>query len=243
MDGTEPAESLESSFQSGIRVFLAPRLPNPRRLLDSVYVVSVVYLEQLQQTVREQLDKPSGFELNSHLVTLALESERRVGVNQFSFHPTDAISLDEEFLFSIEFTFLNSSFNRTQRRVQCGEIPSGARRDFTNLERTENCQFLYTNRSGVSVPSCECLRTGTYGLLVSRPSHVQEGVLVSGVSIPVVYGCLISLILSILTWGLLIKTYLQTGSKLIVNLKVRSLKFGADIQPIGLVLLIQFFFL
>ena len=79
---------------------------------------------------------------------------------------------------------------------------------------------MYSNRSGVSLPTCTCARKGTYGLLVSKPPSETSGVLVFGVSRPVVYGCLISLILSILTWVLLLKTYFNISNKLITGLKV-----------------------
>ena len=215
----EPA-SLEN-FQSGIQVHLNPSLlvDSARRLLDPVFVVSVVFLEQLGERVREHhnaAQPPADYQVNSHLVTVSLECERGTD-KAVVYQSADMFSIDKEFIISIEFTFLNASFNRTLRTVECAEIPSGG---FPNLQPTQNCRLRYTNRTGVSLPTCDCLRTGTYGLVISRPPSDTGRVHISGVSRPVVYGCMISLILSALTWAILIRSYSNSSAQLITGLKV-----------------------
>ena len=207
-------------FTSGIQVYLTTNGPVNHNLVHRVFVVTTIYIEQVEAVVRSfhaRTNKPSNYQVNSHLVTIGLEVEDRIANNKYSYLPADKISIDDEYLFSIEFNFLNNSFNRTQRKVWCGEIFSG---EFPNLRPTADCTLRYGNRSGVPLPTCDCARSGTYGLVVSKPPSETAGVLVFGVSRPVVYGCLVSLILSILTWILLFKTYFNNTNKLIVGLKV-----------------------
>ena len=216
-------EESSDEFSSGIEVHLRTSGPINHNLVNRVFVFTAIYLEQVEQAARRfhaKLQKPTDYEINSHLVTLDLEVEDRIASNKFSYLPADKVSTDHEYLFSIEFNFLNNSFNRTERKVWCAEIFSG---EFPNLRPTAACNFMYSNRSGVSLPTCTCARKGTYGLLVSKPPSETSGVLVFGVSRPVVYGCLISLILSILTWVLLLKTYFNISNKLITGLKVYHL--------------------
>ena len=214
---------INDSFKSGIQVYLSPNLTRNSNIKDEVFIVSVIFMEQLHQTVREYLNsghRISAYEINSHLITIALESENRIRKSEFTYNPVDTISIEEDFIISIQFTYLNSSFNQTLRNVKCGEIPGDSHRTVLNLKPTENCKLKYTNRTGLMIPTCECSRTGTFGLLVSRPAREWDGIRVNGVSKPVVYGCLTSFILSVLTWGLLIKSYLENSNKLITILKV-----------------------
>ena len=126
--------------------------------------------------------KGSKYELNSHLVTIGLESEKRLGKSQLTYQPADMFSIDGDFIFSIEFTFRNLSFNRTLRSVKCGEVLSGSHRDLPRLVASPSCELRFTNRTGEPVPTCLCGRVGTYGLLVTRPHYGKAGVPVSGLS-------------------------------------------------------------
>jgi len=191
---------------------------------DHVFVVSLIYMEQLDEAAHAIMDsggaKGSKYELNSHLVTIGLESEKRLGKSQLTYQPADMFSIDGDFIFSIEFTFRNLSFNRTLRSVKCGEVLSGSHRDLPRLVASPSCELRFTNRTGEPVPTCLCGRVGTYGLLVTRPHYGKAGVPVSGLSKPVLCGCSINLVLSLLTWTLLLKSYSQHSRKLITILKI-----------------------
>ncbi len=172
-----------------------------------VFTVSLIFLE-LFQDLLENPDtaadtKGSKFELNSHLVTIALEtaedeaaaasaSADTGGRRRVFYSPADTLALDGSFLFSLEFVFLNGSFNWTERRLACGEVTppaagtadrgGGGEENPPALRVSPYCYLAYDNITADAAPRCVCNRSGTYGLLIPRLQRWEPGVPVRGVS-------------------------------------------------------------
>jgi hypothetical protein len=171
-----------------------------------IFTVSLIFLE-LFQDLLENPDtaaadtRGSKFELNSHLVTIALETAEDEtpaaagdtdGRRRVFYSPADTLALDGSFLFSLEFVFLNGSFNWTERRLACGEVtPPAAGTTDRGVGDEENppalrvsphCYLAYDNVTADAAPRCVCNRSGTYGLLIPRLQRWEPGVPVRGVS-------------------------------------------------------------
>jgi hypothetical protein len=206
-----------ATYQSGVHISVVrgdsgrrPLLPPPHQ---PIYTVSLVFLEPFQELVENPSDaKAADFELNSHLVTITLEVAEDAGkavvttdeaidhpLNEANaastrYQPADTLALDGSFLFSLEFAFLNGSFNRTERRVACGEVVvpptaasfsqsagGGDRAElWSQIVPSPHCRLTYANLT--HRPRCICNRSGTYGLIVPSLQRWEDGVPVHGVS-------------------------------------------------------------
>ena len=217
-----------ATYQSGVQVSVVrggnigrqPSQPLPPPPRHPVFSVSLIFLEPFQELVENPVDTNGvTFELNSHLVTIALEVNEDMGklvavelttdgrlsarkppkaaaAMSRRFQPADTLALDGSFLFSLEFSFLNGSFNHTERRVACGEVVpplavspvGGSDRGEDNvpplLQPSPHCQLVLGNvtERGVVRPRCVCNRTGTYGLILPALQRWEAGVPVHGVS-------------------------------------------------------------
>jgi len=167
-----------------------------------ILMVSLVFLELFQDLVENPAaadTKAMEFELNSHLVTVALEVDETATEKpkdqtqqQRTYSPTDTLALDESFLFSLDFSFLNGSFNWTERRLVCGEVTPpvggnggtdrGVDEKAPLLRPSPHCYLAYENVRVDALPRCVCNRSGTYGLLIPRLQHWEPGVPVRGAS-------------------------------------------------------------
>jgi hypothetical protein len=185
--------------------------------------VSLVFLEPFQELVENPVDTKGGelFELNSHLVTIALEmmvedagdlknmsaaarnsenggrKEEAAAMATRRYQPADTLALDGSFLFSLEFAFLNRSFNQTERRIACGEVttplafssplsatPGGGETHDTAatvLRPSPHCRLVFVNVTA-GPPRCICNRSGTYGLIIPVLQRREAGLPVFGVA-------------------------------------------------------------
>jgi hypothetical protein len=202
-----------ATYQSGVHISILrgdngrrPPFPPPHQ---PIYTVSLVFLEPFQELVENPSDaKAVDFELNSHLVTLTLEAVDEAGkavatankaidrppneAKTVSKHyqPADTLALDGSFLFSLEFAYLNGSFNHTERQVACGEVVvpptasssqgAGGGDLWGQIVPSPHCYLAHTNLT--HRPRCICNRSGTYGLIVPSLQRWEEGVPVHGVS-------------------------------------------------------------
>ncbi len=194
------ATSQCAAYESSVRISVirgggGGRRTSPPR--QPVFTVSLIFLELFQDLLENPDTKGSKFELNSHLVTIALETaedepsaEDTDGRRRVFYSPTDTLALDGSFLFSLEFVFLNGSFNWTERRLACGEVTPpaagttdrGGEENPPDLRVSPHCYLAYDNVTADSAPRCVCNRSGTYGLLIPRLQRWEPGVPVRGVS-------------------------------------------------------------
>jgi len=198
-----------AAYESSVRISVirgggGGRTSSPPR--QPVFTASLIFLE-LFQDLLENPDtaadtKGSKFELNSHLVTIALDTAEDEttpaasaadidGRRRVFYSPADTLALDGSFLFSLEFVFLNGSFNWTERRLACGEVTppaagtmerGGGEENPPAMRVSPHCYLAYDNVTADAAPRCVCNRSGTYGLLIPRLQRWEPGVPVRGVS-------------------------------------------------------------
>ena len=208
---------------------MCPRIEPP----NNMFIVSVIVLDQLKDNVYMPTNQfKSNYALASDLVTITLETQESDTI----FKPRDVLSLDNKYRFNISFD--GYTINHTNQltdtgtgldltggsRLQCGQMLEHR----LLLRLATSCRLdLRTSPHDptLMVPNCLCKRAGTYGLMELRPSVLYSQVLKALPSMPVIYGCLTSMIMSLLSWSILIKSCKQSSKKFYTTCKVMMIFF------------------
>jgi len=211
----------QTDFFPGVNIYLRgppSMMATPKSSLpQNIYMISVIIIDQMKNNIeipKESWLKPR-LELRSQLVTISLEAKVTGRRGEELYSPRDMISMEQNYVFKIMFQ--SYRMNQTNQSdvgnisLQCGRMYESK----VMMKNASECRLEYTTwpLSGDRVPTCFCVGAGTYALLEVLPSIPHSLVPDQLPLVPVIYGCLTSLILSFLSWALLVKSYKQSPKK------------------------------
>jgi len=189
--------------------------------------VAVIYFQPLHKFVTKMPErseeKEIKYSLVSNVVSVVMEKEEAQGESYIYLN-----DLSPQLTVTISFSPLPRSVPDLAV-VACSEAPSavllgsGGTEDVSSwqwVSPSPSCSYVYDNVT--RIPSCRCNRTGTFALLTSEKSSSRDVESLDGVSRPLVYGCLIGLLVSGMTFLLLCRSWVVHHRTAITLLKLQT---------------------
>jgi len=202
---------------------------NPQRNSGNISV-AVIYYEDLHVNIRKTSSEEEGthktlYELNSNVVTVAMESAVDIAQDRVDYRPIN--KLPPDIYLIIRLSYLNSTFNSSLVSLICASGPSNMLVD-NNKTPTEGwqwnldsgCQLRLENNS--NRPECWCQNTGTFGLLIARKELKELTSELEGISESIMFGCIVGVGLSSLTFVLLVRSCFENRVNALALLKLQT---------------------